>query len=236
LTDKPSPDALSERAAVAQRAHDTLVVAIEEMRRRLRLSQEPLVILNAIKQAMHVGVPPHDFTVCQTLFERERQNAFNSAAADEFPTAHKEFEQAIRDCMLAHKGRAPAKQLRMIARNAWRQDPGADRRIREMEYQPADQWRSPYRGRPELYDRGVVLAFENAVAHAIGRSRISWTRGTEDNKSRSAMLDVLVAAVQWAMCVAWQFAGQSGSKPVKVKAEGLLGIIKALPPATNSTD
>jgi hypothetical protein len=235
LSDKPLGDEPSERAAVAQRAHDALVGAIEEMRRRLRLSQDTLAILNAIKQAMHVKVPPHDFTVCQTLFEREGQNAFNSAAANEFPILHQEFEQAIRDYMVAREGRAPARQLRKIARNAWRQDTGADRRIREMEHKSPDQWRSPYRGRPELYDRGVVHAFEGAVARAIGRSHISWTR-TEDNKSDSAMLDVLVAAVQWAMCVAWQFAGQPGSKPVKVKAEGLLGIIKAAPPATNSTD
>jgi hypothetical protein len=207
LSGKPLSDERRERAAVVDRAHDVLVNAIEEMRRRLRLSQDTSAILKAIKQAMHEKVPPHDFTVCQTLFEREYQIAFNLAAADEFPTERQEFEQAIRDCMV----RAPIREVRKVARNAWREDPGADRRIREMEHQPADQWQSPYRGRPQLYDPGVVLAFESAVARAIGRSHISWTRREDDNKSEGPVLDVLVAAVQWAMCVAWQFAGQLGA-------------------------
>jgi hypothetical protein len=204
------------------RAHNVLVNAIEEMSRRLRLSQDTSAILKEIKQAMQAKVPPHDFTVCQTLFEREYQIAFNLAAADEFPTVRQEFEQAIRDCMV----RAPAREVRKVARNAWREDPGADRRIREMEHQPPDQWRSPYKGRPPLYDPEVVLAFESAVARAIGRPHIAWTRTIEDNKSEGPVLDVLVAAVQWAMCIAWQFAGQPGSKPVKVRAGGLLGIIR----------
>jgi hypothetical protein len=37
---------------------------------------------------------------------------------------------------------------------------------------------------------------------------------------------VLVAAVEWAMCVAWQFSAPPGSRPPKVKAEGILRILK----------
>jgi len=100
-----------------------------------------------------------------------------------------------------------------------------------MEQWPPDQFRSPYRGQPEVYDREVVLAFESVIARAIGRSHVSWTRGTDnnDNKSSGPILDVLVAAVQWAMCVAWQCFAPWGTNPPTVKAEGLLGILRKKP-------
>ena len=146
--------------------------------------------------------------------------------ADEFPEIREEFERGIRDLMVAQKDRVSARQAHNTARNAWKEDPAADRRIREMEKLPPDQFHSPYRGQPEIYNRGVVLAFEKAIASAIGRSQISWTRGTNDNKSGGAILDVFVAAVQWATCVAWQCSAPPGAKPLKVRAEGLLRIVK----------
>jgi hypothetical protein len=227
VADKPL-DGPSERATVARHACYSLVASVEEMRRKLGLDRDAAAILDEIKRTMRVEVPPHGFTVFQTLCERERQGVFNQFAADESPTIRQEFEQGIQDFVRAREGRrAPARRIHKIARNAWKQDPGADRRTREMEQLPPDQFRSPYRGRPELYDPEVVSAFENAITRAAGKSRLSWTRGTEDNKSSGVMLDVLVAAIQWAMCVAWQCSAPSGTAPPNVKAEGLLGIVKA---------
>jgi hypothetical protein len=228
VADKPLNDVPPERAAVARHACYSLVASIEEMRRNLGLDRDSAKILDEIKKTMHVEVPPHGFTVLQVLAERECGNAFNQLAADEFPTVRQEFEHAIRDFMGAREARrVPARRIHKVARNAWKQDPGADRRTRAMEQGPPDEFRSPYRGRPELYDPGVVSAFEIAIARAIGRSHVSWTRGTIDSKSSGPILDVLVAAVQWAMCIAWQFWAPPGAAPPNVKAEGLLGIVKA---------
>jgi hypothetical protein len=229
LSNQPVDDGSVQHAAVVRHANDSLIAAVEEARRCLGLNTDTATILDGIKKAMDVEVPPYGLTVIQTLCERERQNAFNQAASNGFPTIRREFEYAIQDFMIARDCHAPARQVHKIARNAWKEDPGADRRIREMEHQSPDQFSPPYRGRPELYDRGVVLAFESAVARAFGRSRVSWTRGTKDNTNTShgVMLDVFVAAVRWAMCIAWQSSAPPGSKPPKVKAEGLLRIVKA---------
>ena len=235
VADKPLDDEPSERAAVARRAYDLLVASVEEMRRKLGLDRDAAAILDEIKGAMRVDVPPHSLTVLQTLCEKERQNVFNQCAAGEFPEIREEFEDGVRDFVRAREGvGAPARRMHQLARSAWKQDPGADRRIREMEHSSPDQFRSPYRGQPELYDRGVVLAFEIAITGATGKTRFSWTRGTEDNKSSGVMLDVLVAAVQWAMCVAWQCSAPPGTNPPKVKGEGILEIVKAK--RKNSTD
>src|SRR5262249_52694570 len=165
-------------------------------------------------------------TVMQVLCERERAKAFNQTN-DEPPEY---FVDAIQDFMIVRDGRTPTRKVRKTARNAWRDDPGANRRIRESEsLSPGESFRSPYRGRPEKYDPAVVLAFEDTIAAAIGQPRISWTRGKgklnhrdiPDHASRGVVLDALVAAVEWAMCVAWQCSAPPGSKPPKVKAEGI---------------
>jgi hypothetical protein len=175
-------------------------------------------------------VPPHGLPVLQVLCDRERDEPFNQLAADEFPAVRQEFEHATRDFVRAREGRRiPARTTHKVARNAWKQDPGADRRTRKMEQAPPNQFRSPYRGQPELYDPEVVLAFEAEIARAIGRLHVSWTRGTSDNKSSGPILDVLVAAVQWAMSVAWQCSAPWGTHPPTVKAEGLLGILRKKP-------
>jgi hypothetical protein len=221
-------DGPSERADVARRAHDSLVSSVEEMRRRLRLDKPAPAILDEIKKTMHVVVPPYGFTVLQNLCEKERQTVFNQMAASEFALSRQEFDRAIEDYVVAREGTMPARRIRKLARNTWKQDAGADRRTRGMEQLPPEKFRSPYRGRSELYDPEVVAAFENAIAHAIGRPCVSWTRGTRDNKSSGPILNVLIAAVQWAMRIAWQCAAPWGTPPPKVpKAEGLLGIVKA---------
>jgi hypothetical protein len=221
-------DGPQERAALALRAYNSLVASIEKMRSSLALNRDAAAILDGIKRAMHMTVPPHGLTVLQTLCDRERYDPFNQFAADEFPAVHQEFEPAIRGFMSSREGRRiPARRIHKVARNAWKQDPGADRRTREMEQGSPDQFRSPYKGQPELYDPEAVLAFEGAIARVIGLSRVSWTRGINDNKSSGPVLDVLVAAIQWAMCVAWQCSAPWGTNPPNVKAEGLLRIVKA---------
>jgi hypothetical protein len=214
------------------------------MRRALDLDQDTKTILDEIEKTLHVEVRKHvgtflwvqadelvpakggGLTVLQTLCERERATVFNQTN-DEPPPY---FVEAIQDFMIVRNGKTPTREIHKTARNAWRDDPGADRRIREREQSsPGDGFRSPYRGRPEKYDRDVVLAFADTVARIVGKLRISWTRGTgiRNHTSRGEVLDVLVAAVEWATCIAWQVAGPSGSEPPRVKAEGILRIVKA---------
>jgi hypothetical protein len=215
------------RADIAFRADDSLVAAVEAMWRSLRLTQDTSMIVCAIKNTINEAVPPHDYTVLQALCEREREDAFNQFAASVFPEEHLKFEHGIRDFVVSQEGRTSARRVKKVVRNAWKQDPAADRRIREMQNLPPDQFRSPYKGRPELYNPFVVRAFEAAIAHAANRENISWTRRTADNRSEGAMLDVLVAAVRWAMCIAWQTSAPPNREPPIVRAEGLLRILKS---------
>ena len=247
------------RATVLRRSHDALVASVEQMRRALKLPQEADTILEQIKKTLHAEVReqvgtfnwienegparanPGGLTALQVLCEKERATAFNKTD-DEVPDY---FEDAIQDFMIAHDGKTPTRKVRKTARSAWRDDPGADRRIREREpLSPGEGFCSPHLGRPEKYDPDVVLAFEGVIARAIGKPKISWTRGKgnldhrdiPDHASRGVVLDVLVAAVEWAMCVAWHQSAPTGSKPSKVMAEGILRILKAKQPLTNSTD
>jgi hypothetical protein len=253
MSDKPSSDDVSTRSP-ERRAHDALVTTVEQMRRAFDLCQETNAILNEIKNTLHAEVRGQadtflwmemgdeageiapakcgGLTVLQVLCERESATAFNQT--DDKPPPY--FVDAIQGFMVERDGRKSARKVRKTVRNAWRENPGAERRVREMERQPAAKLRSPYRGRPEIYDPAVVLAFADAIARSTGRLRISWTRGTTDNKSRGEMLDVLVAAVEWGMCVAWQSFGGPGSQPPKVNAEGIIRILKSQATLTKSTD
>jgi hypothetical protein len=166
---------------------------------------------------MNVPLPRYNFTVIQTLCERYRANVFNDIAAEIFPDVREELDKAIRD--LATAQGVPSRKARKLSDNAWKWDHAADRRTREGSQEP-------YRGRPEVYDRDVVWAFSDAIAHACGQPRITWTRRIDDNKSTGEQLDVLVAAVQWATCSAWESAAEPGTEAPDVRAEGLIGIIK----------
>jgi len=249
------------RATVLQRSYDLLVDKVEQMRHALDLCQDTKAILDEIKNSLHAKVRAQvgsvlwmdmeadqvttgksgGLSVLQVLYERQTATASNQT--DDEPPEW--FVEAIQDFMIVREGRTPTRKVHTTARNAWRDDPGADRRIREREpFSPGEGFHSPYRGRPEKYNPDVVLAFADAIARAIGRPRISWTRGKgnldhrykPDHESRGVVLDVLVAAVEWAMCVAWQHAGPSESKPPNVKAEGILRIVKTDTALTNSTD
>src|SRR5262249_33036213 len=141
------------------------------------------------------------------------------------------FVETTRDFMTAHDGRTPARKVRKTARNAWREDPGADRRVREMERQPAAKFRSRYKGRPEKHDPGIVWAFADAITRAAGREHFSTGHHgdeaiTEKNQKGGPMLRVLVASIRWAMTNAWFAASPSRTEPPKVKPEGVLTVIK----------
>jgi hypothetical protein len=223
LSDEPLHD-----AAIAQRAYDSLVAAVEKCARGLGISRDTAAIVDEITKTMNVTVPPQGLTVLQTLCDRESGNAFNQSAAEEFPEIRQTFEHAIQDFVVTRGGRESARKVHKIERNAWKVDPGAERRTREMAQKSPDQWRSPYKGRPERYDPGVVLAFATAIARAFNRPSITWTRGTgtKDHRTSGDLIDVLCAAVYWAMCMAWLSFGGGNESP-SVKAEGLIKILKA---------
>jgi hypothetical protein len=217
LSEKPFDDGPSQRAVIAQRAEKLFEAAVENMRHELGLIPTTEEIVRDIKATLYAPLPPYNFTVLQTLCDRHRADAFNDDAAGAFPAERKILNKTIRD--LATARGISARTARRLSDNAWKWDRAAERRVREGSA-------APYKGRPEIYDRDVVWAFHDAIARASGQPHITWTRGIDDNKSKSANLDVLVAAVEWAMCVAWQCSAKPGTEFPNVTAEGLIGIIK----------
>jgi hypothetical protein len=201
------------------------------MRRRYRLDCSTAEIVAEIKATLHLPVQPHGLAVLQVLQDREREKVFNRLAAKTSPEIRQEFEHAIQDHVTGRAGRVPARRTRKIADNSWKQDPAADRRIRERKDQPPRPWHSPYRGQPEIYDPEVVLVFADAIRRIAGRQKFSVGHHgdqaiTDKNKGGSPMLRVLVASVQWAMIAAWQTAAPPGTPPGTVKPEGILTVIK----------
>jgi hypothetical protein len=193
LADKSFDDGPSRRAVIAQHAEKLLEAAVENMRREVGLSRTTEELVSDIKATLYTSLPPYNFNVLQTLCDRYRADAFNDNAAEAFPVERKILDKAIRH--LATARGISARKARRLSDNAWRWDLAADRRARVGSAQP-------YKGRPEIYDREVVWAFHDVIARASGQTHITWTRRIDDNKSIGANLDLLVAAVQWAMCVA----------------------------------
>jgi hypothetical protein len=219
LSDQPFDDgpSQSQRAVIAQQAQKLLEAAVENMCRELGLSRTPEELVSDIKATLYTLLPPYSFNILETLCERYRADAFNDNAAETFPVERNILDKAIGD--LATAQGVPIRKARRLSDNAWKWDLAADRRARGGSAQPC-------KGRPEVYDRDVVWSFHDAIARAIGQPQITWTRRIDDNKSIGATLDVLVAAVRWAMCVAWQCSAKPGTKFPEVRAEGLIGIIK----------
>jgi hypothetical protein len=117
--------------------------------------------------------------------------------------------------------------VRKIAANAWKQDSGADRRVRNALAQ--DDISHAYKGRPEKYPPEVVWAFADTIARASGCEHFSIGHhgdATFGNEGGGPMLRVLVAAVRWAMTAAWLGAAPLGTPPPVVKPEGILSLIK----------
>jgi hypothetical protein len=152
---------------------------------------------------------------------------FNQLATQECPTVRKAFDEAIQDFVIIREGKTPARVVRKIAANAWKQDSRADRRVRNAA--PQDDISTAYKGRPEKYPPEVVWAFADAVARAAGREHFSMGHhgdATLADEGGGAMFQVLVAAVRWAMSAAWLCAAPPGTAPPTVKPEGILTLLK----------
>jgi hypothetical protein len=172
-------------------------------------------------------LPPHNLTVMQTLYDEERAKPFNQSVANEFPTVRKAFGEAIQDFVIIREGKTPARVVRKISANAWKQDSGADRRIRNAA--PQNDISTAYKGRPEKYPPEIVWAFADAIARAAGRAHFSTGHhgeATITDEDAGAMLRVLVAASQWAMTAVWLAAAPPGTAPPTVKPEGILMVIR----------
>jgi hypothetical protein len=229
LSDKPLNDGPPQRAAVLRQVEETLVTAVDHMRGKLGLTRSTAELVKEIKATMDLPLVPYNFTVIQTLCEHERDKVRNRDAAESFPDVKQDFDDAIRDLTAAIEGKASTRRLRKLVGHAWKWDSAADRRTQQGSA-------SPYKGRPQLCDPNVVCAFADAVARASGRSHVTWTRRTDDNKSVGVILDVFVATVQWAICEAWRCSAPFGQDFTKVKAEGLLGVLRAARRQKQPTD
>jgi hypothetical protein len=215
-------------------AEAKLVAEVEHIRRKLDLRRATLEIINDIKATMHAPLQPHDLTVFQTLYDRERAKVFNQDAAKAFPGVKEDFDDEIRDIVLEIEAKEAARRVRRLVDHAWKWDHAADRRAREGSA-------TPFKGRPEVYDPGVVWAFAYAIANAAGRERfVTGHHGdvtiTDKDDGGGPMFRVLVASVQWAMRAAWQAAAPPGTLPPAVKPEGILMLLRRGRLKTNPTD
>jgi hypothetical protein len=210
------------RAFLLRDAETKLVAEVEYMRRKLNLSRTTVEIVKGIKTTMDTPLPPHNFTVIQTLCERHCADRFNDGAAETATDIREEFDNAIREFATARG--TSARKARRLADNAWKWDHAADRRVREGSA-------APHRGRPEVYDRDVVWAFADAITRAAGRERFATGHHgdvtiTEKDDKGGAMFRVLIASVQWAMIAAWQTSAPPGTAQPTVKPEGILTVLK----------
>jgi hypothetical protein len=209
--------------------------AVERMCVKMRVPRNPAEILQKIKETMRLELEPCGpleprLTVFQALYERKRIEDQQGDAA--FPD---NFESEIFDSL--HRNKTSRRKARQIARGAWKEDPGADRRVRKLQLTLAsneahrprtiDKILSARRSRPELYDPRVVWTFADSIARSVGRKKFSvghhGDKTITDTAKAAPMLAVLVAAVRWAMVMAWLGAG--GGRP-DVKVEGVLAVIK----------
>jgi hypothetical protein len=211
-------------AKAIERAEQELQRAVETIRVRLKLSGSVDELVENIKGALETALSS-GLTVQQALWDHYRQKDFNET----FDEAPLWFEDAVQDFSIVLEGPLPTRLTRKIARNAWKEDRSADRRLREIENPTPDDIRSINRGRPELYDRDVVWAFADRIAQVAGRSKFSAGHHPEvtitDTDPGSPMLHVLVAAMRWAMTLMWA-GGASSTAPPTVKPEGILNVLR----------
>jgi hypothetical protein len=184
---------------------------------KLKLRGEAAEYLHAIKATINRPVGRHELTVFQMLCLECAK--CQSGPAPEF------FENDVRDYLIRNH-QTPRRKARQIARNAWKEEPGADRRVRALKPSAAnkDKILSAHRGRPDLYDPDVVWAFVDSIAETTGRKFSLGHHGNKaitDERMAGPMLAVLVAAVRWAMAMA-----SAGFTPPLVKTEGILTLIK----------
>ena len=188
---------------------------------RLRSGRPAQQIVADIKATMNVVLPPHGFTVLQTLCERERAKVFNNRAARRFPELQAAYVQVLADA--AAMNGVPRRKAKRLANNTWKWDHAVDRRARQ-------GLESPSKGRPEVYDPEVVYAFADTLARATGRERCSTGHHGDvtitDAGKASPIMNVLVCAIEWAVLASWTVARSTGSPRPKVRPEGILSVLK----------
>jgi hypothetical protein len=227
LRTQPFQDSPANRAAQFQRTQEVLIESVEEMRRGFSVARTCDELVKDIKATMHVPLPPHKSTVMQILFDRVRDKVFNQSASEAFPADRRGFGEAIQDFVIFRAGKTPARVVRKIGANAWKQDPVADRRVRHTAAQ--GDISTVYKGRPEKYPPEVVWAFADAIARAVNCEHFSIGHhgdATISDEGGEPMFRVLVASVRWAMAAAWLGAAPPGTAPPIVKPEGILAVIK----------
>jgi hypothetical protein len=215
-------DGLTARAIVLQNAGADLAAEVEQLRAKLFLSRSTAEIVSDIKQITETRVGSQGLTVLQVLCDREYAKNFNADAAAMFPDVLEAFHDGIDDFARSKGGQEPPRKTRKFADNLWKQNPDADRRVREGSTEP-------YRGRPQIYDPDVLLAIADHVARTAGRS--NFTTGhhgdtTLSDDKGSPLLRVLAATVRWVMVIAWQTCARPGTPPPPiVKLEGIRSAI-----------
>jgi len=218
-------DEMAWRREIFRAAERRLFDSVDRLRRRYRPDDLSDDLVQAIKQTVHRSVPPYGLSVLQTLGERERDRVFNSQSGAQFPDIKKGFVDEI--LRAVDVGVGPRRHQRAVrfAENTWKQDAAADRRARAQKDKPHKRWRSPYRGQPEVYDAPSVGVFCDAIAAAVGRTRFE--RG---NRQGGLMMDALVAAMEWAMIVAWLGTAPMGTPVPKATRQGLVNVIRKQKP------
>jgi hypothetical protein len=202
-----------------QEAEAKLVSKAERMRVKLSLPRSSAEIVNAIKDTLEMRVGSQNQTVSQILYDRERGKAFNELASDMYPDEYQEHREDIFDLL---EESLPTRKKGQFASNAWKWDPDGDRRAREGST-------APYKGRPQLYDPDVLSAFADAIALAAQRPRFAVGHHGDDTLGDdlgSPMFQLLVAAVQWAVVVAWLSAAPPETAAPIVKPEGIRNALK----------
>jgi len=198
-------------------AEAALKSAVERMCLKFKLRGKAAEYLQAIKATMNRSVGRHGLTVCQRLYLEPIKSQ-----PDPVPEF---FENEICDYLIRNH-QTPRRKARQIARNAWKEDPGADRRVRALKPNAANKNKILYahRSRPDLYDPHVIWAFVDSIAEATERKFSVGHHGDKaitDERMAGPMLAVLVAAVRWAMTMA-----EPGAATQLVKTEGILTLIK----------
>jgi len=206
-------------------AEAALKSAVEQTCLKLNSSAKAGECLQAIKATMSHSVGRRGLNVIQMLYELERVKSQPHVVPEL-------FENEICDFLIRNY-QTPKRKARQIASNAWKENPGADRRVHTLTKRIlANKTKilSAHRGRPDLYDPHIVWAFADSIAAAAGRKKFSLghhgDKAIINEQMAGPMLRVLVAAVRWATTIAWIGASERGLAPPLVKTEGILTLIK----------
>lgn len=161
---------------------------------------------------------------------KERQSAFlkllNCNAAPNFSGVRKEHQFAIIEFLRRTNSSLTRQGMSALARTVWRLERGRQRRA--LKAQSAFEMK----GRPPLWDPDVVFAFEQKVASAFGRERVTFTRLADNHQSGhpgsadGPVLRVLQAAIHWAMTRVWSGNAPHLAPPPVPKLNALADFLK----------